>query len=317
MAKVRKNSSATPVPPSWIRCDKNLMEEPPRRGDHYQMIQKILFPVDFSPSCAAMAAYVERAAAIFGAQVTIIHVCDLSSHNGFELYARPGNDIAKEHWNLARHKIELFLTTEFPTEKSPRVLLPGNAANMITNTARRNRFDLIMMPTHAGRFRRMLLGSTTAKVLNASDCPVLTAQHAAAMAPRPLEHRKWVCALALSPDSERVLRYAKSVALAAGADLSLIHVIEDSKAQSKTRRRSDGERKALQRIAELQSSVGSEARVSIVVGPVKETLLAQVRETYADVLVIGRSRRGSLGHFEDLDLTYSLVRDSPCPVVSV
>jgi len=42
------------------------------------------------------------------------------------------------------------------------------------------------------------------------------------------------CALALSPDSERVLRYAKSVALAAGADLSLIHVIEDSKPQSKT-----------------------------------------------------------------------------------
>jgi nucleotide-binding universal stress UspA family protein len=57
--------------------------------------------------------------------------------------------------------------------------------------------------------------------------------------------------------------------------------------------------------------------VSIAVGPVKETLLAQVRETHADVLVIGRSRRRGLGHFEDLDLTYSLVRDSPCPVVSV
>jgi len=93
--------------------------------------------------------------------------------------------------------------------------------------------------------------------------------------------------LALSPDSERVLRYAKSVALAVGQTCSLIHVIEDSKPQSKTRRRSDGERKALQRIAELQSSVGSEARVSIVVGPVKETLLAQARETYSDVLVIG------------------------------
>jgi len=164
-----------------------------------------------------MAAYVERAAAIFGAQVTIIHVCDLSSHNGFELYARPGNDIAKEHWNLARHKIELFLQRSFDRE-IPESAFARQCSNMITNTARRNRFDLIMMPTHAGRFRRMLLGSTTAKVLNASDCPVLTAQHAAAMAPRPLEYRKWVCALALSPDSERVLRYAKSVALAAGAD---------------------------------------------------------------------------------------------------
>lgn len=281
------------------------------------MIQKILFPVDFSPSCTSMAAYVKRAAAIFGAKVAIIHVCDLSSHNGFELYARPANDIAKEHWNLARHKIEFFLTTEFPTAISPRLLLPGDAANVIAETAKSNKFDLIMMPTHAGRFRRMLLGSTTAKVLNASDCPVLTAQHAAAIAPRPLEHRKWVCALGLSSDSERVLRYATEAALAAGADLSLIHVNEASKVQSKTRRPAEGERKALLKIAELQSRVGSEASVSIAVGPVKETLLAQVQEIDADVLVIGRSHRGALEHFEDLDLTYSLVRDSPCPVVSV
>ena len=41
------------------------------------MIQKILFPVDFSPSCVAMAANVARAAAIFGAEVTIVYVCDL------------------------------------------------------------------------------------------------------------------------------------------------------------------------------------------------------------------------------------------------
>lgn len=281
------------------------------------MIQKILFPVDFSPSCTSMAAYVKRAAAIFGAKVAIIHVCDLSSHNGFELYARPANDIAKEHWNLARHKIEFFLTTEFPTAISPRLLLPGDAANVIAETAKSNKFDLIMMPTHAGRFRRMLLGSTTAKVLNASDCPVLTAQHAAAIAPRPLEHRKWVCALGLSSDSERVLRYATEAALAAGADLSLIHVNEASKVQSKTRRPAEGERKALLKIAELQSRVGSEASVSVAVGPVKETLLAQVQEIDADVLVIGRSHRGAIEHFEDLDLTYSLVRDSPCPVVSV
>ncbi|PYU43615.1 MAG: hypothetical protein DMG56_00190 [Acidobacteria bacterium] len=34
------------------------------------------------------------------------------------------------------------------------------------------------MPTHAGLFRRTLLGSTAAKVLNEADCPVLTTQHA-------------------------------------------------------------------------------------------------------------------------------------------
>ena len=263
-----------------------------------------------------MAAYVERAAAIFGAEVTIVHVCDLSSHNGFELYARPADDIAEEHWNLARTKLELFLKSEFPAAKCPRILLAGDAASLIAEIARKHKFDLIMMPTHAGRFRQMLLGSTTAKVLDGADCPVLTTEHAATIAPRPLEHRKWLCAIGLTLDSERVLRYAKDAASAAGAKLSLIHAIQTSDAVSENRRPSEEERKARQRLAELQNRLGSDASLSIVAGPVKETLLDAARQSSADVLVIGRSPHlHSPGRLRDL--SYSLIRDSPCPVVSV
>ena len=45
------------------------------------MIETILFPVDFSQPCAAMASYVKRAADLFRSRVTL---CDLASHNGFE-----------------------------------------------------------------------------------------------------------------------------------------------------------------------------------------------------------------------------------------
>src|SRR5262250_3018636 len=136
------------------------------------MLQKILFPVDFSASCVAMAAYVRRAAAMFGARVTMVHVCDLASHNGFELYARRTDEIAEDHWNLARNKLELFLQSDFPADASPRVLLAGDAGDVIPSVANKRKFDLIVMPTHAGRFRRMFLGSTTAKVLNDAECPV-------------------------------------------------------------------------------------------------------------------------------------------------
>jgi hypothetical protein len=50
------------------------------RTEPMTTIQDILFPVDFSPSCVAMAPYVKRAAAIFGARVTLVHVFDLYSH---------------------------------------------------------------------------------------------------------------------------------------------------------------------------------------------------------------------------------------------
>ena len=279
------------------------------------MIQRILFPVDFSPSCAAMAAYVQRAARIFDAEVTIVHVCDVNSHNGFELVARPAVDIATEHFGLARSKLEVFLVAEFPPEKSPRLLLTGDAATKIAETANQHKVDLIMMPTHAGRFRRFLLGSTTAKVLNDSECPVLTTEHAETVLPRSFEHRNWVCGLKLSPDSERVLRYARDAAQAAGASLTLVHVVEDHDGKHEGERPSEEEEKAHERMAELQKLVGSGASAYVTLGRVKETLLDQIRQASADVLVIGRSFPRTVGRLENL--SYALVRDSPCPVVSV
>jgi nucleotide-binding universal stress UspA family protein len=281
------------------------------------MIKNILFPVDFSPSCVAVAPYVKRATSIFGANVTLVHVCDLASHNGFELYARAADDIAEEHWNLARSRLEVFLESAFPAKESPRILLAGDAARAIMETATKSKCDLIMMPTHAGRFRRMLLGSTTAKVLSDADCPVLTMQHTATIAPRSLEHRTWICAVELSSDSERLLLYARQAASAAGAHLSVVHAIQTGEAGSNVEKASKEKVRALgQRIVDLLRTVDSDASVSIAYGPVNQVLLDAVRKSSADVLVLGRSTHsGALGRMRDL--TYSLIRDSPCPVVSV
>jgi nucleotide-binding universal stress UspA family protein len=269
------------------------------------MIDKILFPVDFSPACAAMAAYVKRAAEMFGARVTIIYVCDLTSHNGFELLARPALDIAEEHEGLARERLDSFLASEFPAPTCARILCSGEAAEQIAEAARAGGFDLIVMPTHAGRFRRMLLGSTTAKVLNDADCMVMTTEHAETEAPRPLDHRVWVCAIGLSEDSERVLRVASRAADSAGARLSVIHAASDDAAND-----------ARQRVDEVLRSAGCEAEVHITTGPVKEALLDATRHLAADALIVGRRpRTGGLGRLRDL--TYSLVRDSPVPVLSV
>jgi nucleotide-binding universal stress UspA family protein len=276
------------------------------------MIENILFPVDFSPSCVAIGAYVKRAAAIFGSRVTLLHVCDLASHNGFELYLRSLQEIAEEHWNIARRKIDSFLESEFPLTKCPRVVRSGDAAEQIAEVASTGAFDLIIMPTHAGRFRRMLLGSTTAKVLNDADCLVMTTEHAEVIAPRSLEHREWVCAVDLSGDSKRVLDLANRAAATAGARLSLIHVIQNSGSAAEHRR---DEEKARQSIGELQKSIGCEAMLRVIRGPIKEAILDAAQQFGADVLIIGRPQSKVLGRMRDL--TYGLVRDSPFPVLSV
>jgi len=287
------------------------------------MIRKILFPVDFSPACAAMARYVKRAATLFDARVTLVHVCDLASHNGFELYVRPAPEIAEEHRNLALEKIHAFLETDFPVAEYPRTVLAGDVASEIAHLANAGAFDLIVMPTHAGRFRRMLLGSVTAKVLNDADCPVLTTEHAEMIAPKPLEHREWLCAIALDGDSERVFRIAARHAAAVGARITLIHAIQTGHPRLSTERSADEATKspeieqAHRRAEDLQKAVGSSAELRIAAGPViKDILVETAQRSDADVLMIGRRPQpGALGRMHDL--TYQVVRDSPFPVLSI
>jgi nucleotide-binding universal stress UspA family protein len=284
--------------------------------------RNILFPVDFSPSCVAMAAYVKRAAAIFGAKVTLVHVFDLYSHDALQLYVRPLSEVVEEQQNLARDKLNSFLKSEFPVGECPRILLSGIAATQITQLVRTNGFDLIIMPTHAGRFRRMLLGSTTAKVLDDADCPVLTTQHAETISPRQLEHREWVCAMGLDSDSQRVLRYASQAAESVHANLTLVHVIPASgpdlpvELDLEERLQSAKREAASLRIEALQSAAGSHAPVKVAIGPIRDMLTEAARRLQADVLVIGRSpQSGVLGRLRDL--SYAIARDAPCPVLSV
>jgi nucleotide-binding universal stress UspA family protein len=285
-------------------------------------IASILYPVDFSPSCIAMAPYVKRAAALLEARVSLVHVVDPTGYNGLQLYVRPISEVSEEHLAIGRDRLDSFLTAEFPTAEFPRILTSGDAATEIARVAREDRFDLIIMPTHSGIFRQMLLGSTTAKVINDADCPVLTSRHAQTIAPRPLEHREWLCAVGLSSNSERVLRFASQVAAQAHGKLSIIHAVQagdtDLPIQLDLREeiRSAERQEANRRIADLQQIIGVDAPVRIAVGQVKEALLEAAREADADALIIGRSHQPG-AHGRMRDLTYAMVRDSPFPVLSV
>ncbi|HTW49757.1 MAG TPA: universal stress protein [Acidobacteriaceae bacterium] len=285
------------------------------------LITNILFPVSFSPSCVAMGAYVRRASILLGAKVTLLHVVDPATFNALEMYMRSPADVTDDHLEAARERLEEFLHAEFSAADATRIVAAGDPAREIAATAR-NGFDLIMMPSHAGTFRRMLLGSTTAKVLNDANIPVETSRHAETIAPRPLEHREWLCAIGLGENSERLLDYAHRMAAQAGGHLRIIHAIEATGGavplQPDLAERIENEERgrAHERIEELQLQVGSQAAVHIAVGPVKEALLEAARQADADVLVMGRNPRP--GAQERLrDLTYVVVRDSPCPVVSV
>lgn len=258
---------------------------------------------------------------MFCARLTLLYVLEPPT-SGFEPLTRPVPQIEADRKTVAAAKLESYLSAEFPSPQIPRLLVTGDAAGRIAQVAGGRGFDVIIMPTHAGVFRRMLLGSTTAKVLNDADCMVLTTQHAETITPRHLEHREWVCAIGLSSDSERVLRQATQLADAVHANLSIVHVVP-SFARGRPVQLDLEERLEVRekqathdRVRELQKVVGSHAKVSIASGPIKEALTEAAHRLQADVLVIGRSSQpGAQGRLRDL--TYAVVRDAPCPVLSV
>ena len=168
----------------------------------------------------------------------------------------------------------------------------------------------------------MLLGSTTAKVLNDADCPVLTSRHAETIKPHPINHREWLCAVGLGPDSERVLRFAKRTTDETSGRVSIVHAIQTEEAgvpiqlDLEDQAHADEKLRARERIKALQSVVGLHVPVHIALGRVKEALLEVARNSDADALIIGRNpASGTYGRMRDL--TYAMVRDSPFPVLSI
>jgi nucleotide-binding universal stress UspA family protein len=69
-------------------------------------------------------------------------------------------------------------------------------------------------------------------------------------------------------------------------------------------------------VEELQTTLGTQADVFLQVGDVHKAVCTAAEDLKADLLVTGRSAMsGATGRLPSN--TYAIIRDSPCPVVSV
>jgi nucleotide-binding universal stress UspA family protein len=253
-------------------------------------LRRILFPVDFSARCRGAAAYVEALAGRFDAELILLHVIEATYNSMLEdLHAVRSGDLEGFFDKSLRHLRVRALVEH------------GEAAREIVKCAAANHVDLIMIPTQGmGAYRRLILGSTSAKVLHDADCP--PALDAVAC-------QRILCAVALRPSSARVLDWAAHLAEEYQAELTLLHVLPGSDTQQ-----ARGEaRLALER---LQEAAGCRAALRAEAGDPSKVVARVTAELKADLLVIGR--KAAAGVLGRLDMTaYAIIRQSPCPVVSV
>ncbi len=269
--------------------------------------KKILFPVDFSERCGDAARMVETFAGHFEAELTLLYV----------LAPRTYNDILVDAAGISEQQLSAYLDDELKPFNVRRVMLDGDPASAITKYAHSREFDLIMLPTHGyGGFRRLILGSVTERVLHDAVCPVWTGVHMEQV-PRleDIALRKIVCAVDLGAQSCPTLSWATRCALEFGAELAVVHALPPAA--------SGGEQTVehlmvhtSRKIEAMQETFGSVGKVSVVVGPAAESVCGFAEREQADLVVIGRSVAGGLmGRLRAN--AYSIIRQSPCPVVSV
>jgi nucleotide-binding universal stress UspA family protein len=274
-------------------------------------MRKILFPVVFSERCTGVAPMVETFAGHFQAELTVLHVLEPPTYNDLPHSA-----------DLAEHRLQNYLSDELDLLDVHRVLKRGDPAEQIVEYAHSGRFDLIMLPTHGyGRFRRFIIGSVAAKILHDADCPVWTDVHVENV-PRleDIAFRRVACAVDLdNSPSCRALRWATQFAQEFDAHMTIIHAVPGTGETSDAwayEHINQKEMRAKEKIQAMKESICEEAEISIVAGEVPAAVREGVKNDNADLLVIGRSlEHGVIGRLRTN--AYSIIRHSPCPVISV
>ncbi len=284
-------------------------------------LARILLAVDFSGRSRGAAGYAETLSRTFQSEITLLHVLPPPHELGvLENGAAAMDEVRRARTRKAREDLESHLADEMAGLPVRRVLLEGDPSRTIIEYARREAFGLIVIATHGyGPFRRLILGSVTAKVLHDADCPVLTGVHLEhAPNPASLSFRRILAAVDLGPASTRTLGWASWLATALGAELSVIHatpcVAPHSGESSEWGRRLEDE--ARERITPLAASAGGHPEILIENGDAPGVVCAAAGRLAADLLVIGRgSAAGMFGRLRTN--AYAIIRQSPCPVVSV
>ncbi|WP_321476280.1 universal stress protein [uncultured Paludibaculum sp.] len=267
------------------------------------LLKSLLLPIDYSPRSLDAAGYVRALATRCDPEVTVLHVI------GQDAPRDAANDVVDAINNLLGGLKVVFTAAE------------GDPARCIVEYAQSHGVDLIMMPTHGyGVLRRFLLGSVTAKVLHDTDRPVWTCMHAEKQIQKnPTGIRAVACAVDLGPHSPGLLRWASD--LAASYDARLIAIHASTQLEPVIGVVHDPEWRAhvsdvlWAQLSELVRKSGVTAELKLTAGEAAKAVALATRETGADVLVIGRTPDGLMGRLRTN--TYAIIRQSPCPVVSI
>jgi nucleotide-binding universal stress UspA family protein len=192
--------------------------------------ESVLVPVDFSEPSRKAVTYGLTLARQFSAELILAHIIPESSAL---TYAFPTETwkIEKEQYERATAEIQSLVPYDQSGALKLRTIVKiGHIEEELLGIVANERVGLMVLGTHGRRFLgRWFIGSVTEHMLRRVPVPVLTVSHI-----EPEKHQigliqlqRILYATDLSESSEAGLRFAIDLSCAAGAQLTVMHAVDD------------------------------------------------------------------------------------------
>ena len=283
-------------------------------------IQKILFPTDFTATSERAFSAAARLADVFDAELHVLN----AAVEAYEL-----SDDPMGHLNLRRESGDTWSDAVTPgLFNGSRVVhaqVRGSSpSDGILEYADQHAVDLIVMATHGRRgLDRFLLGSVAEEIVRRANCPVLTLRDPAKAAG---DWKRILVPLDFDESASATLAYAMGLAASSGAELDLLHVIEeavfptiygvDSFAVAVPSLVEDS-RHALTDLAERTDGPTAPYTCHVRIGHPATEIAGFAAENDADLIVMATHGYTGIQHLILGSVAAKVVRTAPCPAITM
>ena len=293
-------------------------------------LKRLIVATDFSDMADVAVHYGIRLAREFGAKLYLCHVIPFSSTVAL---GEAASGVLSQHRHLmdeAHARLgELMENVSVEWEPVVRV---GNPAEEVARATAEKKADLAVCATH-GRsgLKRLFLGSVAERLVRILPCPLLVVRPGveglADWTEGSIRFRKVLLGSDFSPDSELAVSYALSLAQEFQSELHLVHVIEPPvyKNLLKPGKEDEAELRRLRGLLKekLPALVPEDARhwctpvTALLAGQPYDELTKYAVVNEIDLIVLGVRGHGLVESLFVGSTTYRVIRQAPCPVLSV
>ena len=267
----------------------------------------------------------------FEAGLTICHVVDLSSvaiYGEFQL-----DPVGQQNRIIddATAQLEELIGDQSVSWKP--LITVGKPADEISRTVEEKNIDLVVTATR-GRsgFKRLILGSVTERLMRTLTCPLLVVRspehELVRTAAQEVRLQKILVGCDFSPDSGRAFDYGLSLAQEFEAELHLANVIEPPVQPNLIREgtlasgkiQEDYHDMLIQRLKDMvpeEAANWCNPQTSIMEGQPYDELVKYADTRDIDMIVLGVRGHGLVKSLFLGSTTDRVIRDAPCPVLSV